>query len=40
MMLYTTYESSEDFSKLHLENLLFGPVTYLYNQPKPFEQFW
>jgi len=45
MMLYTKYESSgpcsfrqEDFWKLHFENLLFDPVTYLCNQSEPFEQ--
>jgi len=46
MMLYIKYESSgpgsfihEDFWKLHFENLFFDPVTYLYNQSEPFEQF-
>jgi len=46
MMLYTKYKSSEpcsfrqkDFWKLHFENLLFDPVTYLYNKLELFEQF-
>ena len=26
--------------KLHFENLLFDPVTYLCNQSEPFEQLW
>jgi len=45
MMLYTKYESSgpcsfrqEDFFKLHFENLLFDPVTYICNQLERFEQ--
>jgi len=44
-MLYTKHESSEpcsfrqdDFWKLHFENLLFDPVTYLCNQLEWFEQ--
>jgi len=28
------------FEKMHFENLLFDPVTYLCNQSEPFEQFW
>jgi len=47
MMLYIKYKSSgprtfrqEDFFKLHFKNLIFDPVTYLYNQSEPFEQFW
>jgi len=46
MMLYTKYESSgpcsfrqEDFLKLHFENLLFDPVTYICSQSELFEQF-
>jgi len=45
MMLYTKYESSghcsfrqEYFFKLHFENLLFDPVTYLCNQSEPFDR--
>jgi len=30
----------EDFWKLHFENLIFDPVTYLCNQLKQFEQLW
>ena len=47
MMLYTKYESSgpctfrqKDFWKLHFENLIFDPMTYLCNQSEPFEQIW
>jgi len=47
MMLYTKYESSgpgsfkqEDFGKLHFENQLFYPVTYLCNELVRFEQLW
>jgi len=47
MMLYTKYEISgpcsfrqEDFRKMHFENLLFYPMTYLCNQSEPFEQLW
>ena len=45
-MFYIKYESSgpcsfrqEDFLKLHFENLIFDPVTYLLNQSEPFELF-
>jgi len=45
-MLYTKYESSgpctfrkEDLLKMHFENLIFNPVTYLCNQSEPFEYF-
>ena len=45
MMLYIKYESSGhcsfkqgDFWKLHFENLIFDPVTYLCNQSEPLEQ--
>ena len=44
MMLYTKYESfrpwsfrQEDFLKFHFKNLFIDPVTYLCNQPEPFE---
>jgi len=47
MMTYTKYESfgpcslrQEEFRKLHFENLLFDPMTYLCNQSEPFEQLW
>jgi len=33
-------DSQEDFLRLHFENLIFNPVTYLSNQSEPFEQFW
>jgi len=46
MMLYTKYKSSgpcsfrqEDFWKLHFENLLFDPLTFLCNQSEPVVQF-
>jgi len=45
-MLYMKYESSghctsrQEDLKLHFENLVFDPVTYLCNQSEPFEQFW
>ena len=44
---FVTHESSgpcsfgqEDFWKLHFENLLFDPVTYLCNQLEQFELLW
>jgi len=46
-MLCIKYESfgafsieQKDFWKLHFENLFVDPVTYLYNQSEPFQQFW
>ena len=46
-MLYIKYKSSgpcsfrqEEFWKLHFENIIFDPVTYLCNQLEPFKQFW
>jgi len=47
MMLYIKYEScgpcsfrQEDVWKLHFENLMFDPVTYLCNQVERYEQLW
>jgi len=31
-------ESQEDFRKLHFENLMYDPVTFLCNQLERFEQ--
>ena len=47
MMLYIKYESyepytfrHEDVLKLHFENLIFDPVTYLCNQLELLEKIW